>query len=92
MTFILCINSMVIMLFVTMATPDASTANLRTKILDFKGFGSSRILISRGGILMSTRIFPARLSQQLLFMIILEGRLGVHPVSVRLSWVPNAPC
>ena len=29
------------------------TANFRPKILDFGGFDSSRILISRGGILMS---------------------------------------
>ena len=28
-------------------------ANLRAQILDFRGFGSSRILTSRGGILMS---------------------------------------
>ena len=30
-----------------------STANLRTKIRDFRGFDSSRILIFRGGIIMS---------------------------------------
>ena len=35
-----------------------STANLRTKILDFRGFDSSRILIVRGGILMSIGDFP----------------------------------
>ena len=34
------------------------TANLCTKILDFRGFDSSRILISRGGILMSIGDFP----------------------------------
>ena len=34
------------------------TANLRTKILDFRGFDSSIILMSRGGILMSIGHFP----------------------------------
>ena len=33
------------------------TANLRTKILDFRGFDSSRILILRGLILVSTGSF-----------------------------------
>ena len=37
----------------------SSTANLRTKILDFRGFDSSIILILRGGNLMS-REFPAK--------------------------------
>ena len=40
-----------------------STANLRTKILDFRGFDSGRILILRGGILMSIGDFPESLSQ-----------------------------
>ena len=40
-----------------------TTANLRTKILDFTGFGSSRILVLRGGILMSIGSFPEILSQ-----------------------------
>ena len=42
-----------------------STANLctSTKILDFRGFDSSRILSSRGGILMSTWNFPESLHQ-----------------------------
>ena len=34
------------------------TANLRTKILDFRGFDSGRILILRGGILMYDWEFP----------------------------------
>ena len=42
------------------------TANLRTKILDFRGFDSSRILILRDGILRSLGIFPETLSQQIL--------------------------
>ena len=35
-----------------------STANLRTKILDFRGFDSNIILVLRGGILMSIGYFP----------------------------------
>ena len=35
-----------------------STANLRTKILDFRGFDSSRMLTLRGGILRPTGDFP----------------------------------
>ena len=54
------------------------TANLRTKILDFRGFDdSSRILILRGGILMSTGNLPDILSQRILVGIILVERLGV---------------
>ena len=34
------------------------TANLRTKILDFRGFDSSRILGLRGGIPQAHRKFP----------------------------------
>ena len=55
------------------------TASLRTKILDFRGFDSSGILISRGEILLSTGNIPERLSQQILVGIILIGRLGVAP-------------
>ena len=53
----------------------ACTANLRTKILDFRGFDSSRILILRGGILMSIGSLPESLSQA-----ILVGRF-VRPIS-----------
>ena len=42
------------------------TANLRTKIPDFRGFDSSRILILRGGILMSMGNSLERLSQAIL--------------------------
>ena len=52
-------------------------ANLRTKIVDFRGFDSSRILKLRGGIIMSLGNFPERLSQAILVGIILVGRLGV---------------
>ena len=56
----------------------AGTANLRTKILDFRGFDSSRILILRGGILMSIGDFPEVLSHIILVGMILVGRLGIH--------------
>ena len=43
-----------------------TTANLRAKILDFSGFDSSIILISRGGILTSIGIFLEILSRIIL--------------------------
>ena len=59
------------------------TANLRTKILDFRGFDSSIILVLRGGILISTGGFPDILSQEILAGIILVGRLGVDACKPR---------
>ena len=52
-------------------------ANLRTKILDVRGFDPGRILSLRGGILMSIGIFPESLSQAILAGRFLVGRLGV---------------
>ena len=57
--------------------PYATTANLRTKTLDFRGFHSSILLILRGGILRPKGDFPESLSQAILAGIILVGRLGV---------------
>ena len=65
-----------------------ATANLRTEILDFRGFDSSRILILSGGILMSIGISLGISSQGILVGIILVGRLGVGcqtPAPVVLS-------
>ena len=53
------------------------TGNLPTNIMDFRGADSSRILILRGGILTSRGNFPERLSQAILVMRFLVGRLGV---------------
>ena len=53
------------------------TANLRTKILDYRGFDSSRILILRGGIPGPIGNSPESLSQAILAGVILVGRLGV---------------
>ena len=53
------------------------TADLRTKILDSRGFDSSMILLVRGGILRSIGNFPDSLSQAILVAISLVGRLGV---------------
>ena len=53
------------------------TANLRTTVLDFRGLDSSRILILRGGILMSIGNILESLSQAIVVGIILVGRLGV---------------
>ena len=61
------------------------TANLRAKILDFRGFDSSRILILRGGILMSIGNVPESLSQRILVGIILVGRLGVMIVLAEVT-------
>ena len=55
----------------------AATANLRTKIMDFRGFYSSIILMLRGGILMSIGNFLVTLSQAILVGIMLAGRSGV---------------
>ena len=59
--------------------------NLRTKVLDFGGFDSSRILISRGGIPRPLGNFRESLSQQTLEGIILAGRLGVGGQAARAA-------
>ena len=46
-----------------------TAANLRTKILDFRGFYSSIILNLRGGIPMSIGLSPEVLSQQIVVWI-----------------------
>ena len=58
---------------------ESNTANLRTKILDFRGFDSSRILSLRGGILMSIGNFSESLSEAILVgrFLVLVGRFGV---------------
>ena len=53
------------------------TANLRTKILDFRGLDSSIISIIRGGILMSIGNRLESSSQAISVGILLAGRLGV---------------
>ena len=55
----------------------AGTADLRTKILDVRGFDSSRLLILRGGIPRPIGNSPESLSQAILVGIILVGTLGV---------------
>ena len=57
--------------------PVQATVNFPTKIMDFRGFDSSIILIIRGGIFMSVADFPESLSQAILVGIMLVGRLGV---------------
>ena len=63
------------------ALPHVHTANLRTKILDLRGFDSSTFLNLGGGIPRPTGNFPESLSQQILVGIILVGRLGVLSVA-----------
>ena len=53
-----------------------SMANLRTKIPDFRGFDSSRTLILRCGILMSTGSIPVILRQSSLVRIISSREIG----------------
>ena len=67
-----------------------STANLRAKILDFRGFDSSGILIFRGGILISAGTFPEMLSQQIVVGIILVGRLGAHLLMASVQGGPGS--
>ena len=62
-----------------------STANLRTKVLDFRGFDSSRNLISRGGIIMSIGNSQEVLSQLILVGRILVRRWGVLCCKTRCS-------
>ena len=66
----------------TRCVPYSLTANLRAQILDFRGFDSSRILILRGGIIMSIGNFLESLSQAILVGRFLVGRLGVLSVSL----------
>ena len=66
------------------------TANLSTKILDFRGLDSSRILSLRRGILMSVGISPESLSQRNLVGRILVGRLGVASYCGLLSLMPTS--
>ena len=67
-------------LLVRMGCLSLPTANLCTKILDFRWFDSSRILISRGGILGSIGDFPENLSQAVLVAIILAGSSGAFTI------------
>ena len=60
-----------------MGGPHGLTPNLPTNILDFRGFGSSIILVLRGGILMSIGDFPESLSRAMLVGVMLVGGLGV---------------
>ena len=64
-------------------------ANLRTKILDFRGFDSREIMISRGGTLMPVGNLPEILSRRILVGVILK--VGVILVG-RWAWAPAGPC
>ena len=61
--------------------PVGISANLRSNIMDFGGFDSSRILILRGGIPRPIGNFPENLSQAIFVGIMLVGRLGVSPLA-----------
>ena len=57
-------------------------ANLRTKILDVRGFDSSRILILPGRILMSIGNFPESSSQRILVGVNLSREIGRSGLNV----------
>ena len=73
------------------------TADLRTKITDFRGFDSNRILILRGGILMSGHVheeFPGKLESSNLsrnnlsrdIHLQAEWQRGVRPIPLLTLW------
>ena len=68
---------LVFLLWLVIAFLQCHTANLRTNIMDFKGFDSSIILILWSGIPRPIGNFPESLSQAILVGVILVGRLGV---------------
>ena len=59
------------------AATSTAAPDLRTNIMDFRGFDSSISLVIRGGIIMSLGDVPESLSQAILVGIMLLGRLGV---------------
>ena len=75
-TLIIIMIIIMMITVVTMIIISWSTANLRTKIVDFGGVDSSVAFILRGGMLMPIGDFPETLSQRILVGIILVGRLG----------------
>ena len=70
---------------VASAPGSLSTANLRAKIMDFRGFDSCIILMLRGGIPRPIGNFPESLNQAILVVIIIVTRLGVEPVRLEAS-------
>ena len=72
-----------------MASQRTSTANLHTKILDFRGLDSSIFLILRGGILMSIWSSPEIMSRHILVRKILVWTYLPYssPLSNRLGAV-----
>ena len=75
--------------------PPGITANLRTKILDFRGLDSGRILIFRGGTLMSAGNSPEFVSQATLVGIISLGKIGraliIGGGMIRLEFLGDLP-
>ena len=61
---------------------NSNMPNLPNKIVGFKGFGSSIILIQRGGILRFIGDFLESLTQAILVRTMLVGGLGVCYVSI----------
>ena len=74
----------VVVVVVVVAEAAGCTPNLPTNIVDFGGFDSSIIFISRGGIPRSTGNFPESLSQAMLVGTMIVGRLGVIIITIRM--------
>ena len=74
---IITIIRIIIIRIIIIITITGSTANLRTNIMDFRGFDLSIILILRGGIPRPIGISPESLSQAILVGVMLAGGLGV---------------
>ena len=66
---------------------ESTTANLRTKILDFRGFDSSRNSILRGGILMPIGNFPESLSQALVGRFVVGQRSIYTPYNYNYMYI-----
>ena len=62
-----------------------ATANFGSNNMDFRGFDSSIILSSKGGMLMSIGNFPEMLSQAILVGTMFVGRLGVNQDNYRIK-------
>ena len=75
----------------TRASEISTTANLRTKTLDFRGLHSSIMLFFWGGILMSMGDFPEYFESTNLSGDNLSGEIGRTNVSSKREWLRRPP-
>ena len=74
----------------TKRAADRATTNLRTNIMDFRGFDSSRVLISRGVIPRPIGDFVESVTQAMLVGVMLVGTLSVCLASTASLTVPTS--